>query len=362
MLLSSCIGVSCSPSGIKAVQVYHRGGVVVRTQAQAVPLPLGCIHERSGDIEDSHALQTAIQGIPLLSPRLIQACRVSIALPQACSYTATWDVAGLGRVLTPEEIRQRCDLELPGRLSSLCIDAHQQINGVGGSVRVMLVAVRRDVVERYRRIFSGERRHIVRVTTDDISRYNSALSADSSIYDQKVLLVWFGKRRVELAVWDRGFRVAHCSLGLDRTASPHSNYQQAKQALNAATAPLNDLLREAALSVDKLISEERGRSKPVDRIVLHGMRAEDRLNRAAFEAVLDGQASLTWLTPAVACTADLSAVSVAAGSQGALDDFEDALGAVIPELISFRESKECVWGRFRAASHRWMQTGYWAAN
>jgi Tfp pilus assembly PilM family ATPase len=82
MLLNSYVGVSCSASWIKAVEIEHRRGVVKQVKAHAVPLPLGCIDERFGNIEDSQSVRLALQGISLLTPNFIRTCQIRHGVSQ----------------------------------------------------------------------------------------------------------------------------------------------------------------------------------------------------------------------------------------------------------------------------------------
>jgi hypothetical protein len=264
----------------------------------------------------------------------------------------------LGRLLAADEMRQRCETELPGRLEQVCIDTHQRLDSESGAVQVMLVAVRRDVLEGYQRIFSGARLHVCRFITNEVSRYNAALYADHTLGRRKILLLSLGKEGAELSVWDRGVRVDGCSVGSQRGFSVLNVQSPSGCSRGSSTPAAESLIQEVIGAAQRLVNSQQSRVRPIEKIVCCGPEQGNSLKRNAIRAALAPQISMRELLDPLGCESLTTDGCSVPNRDQLAGDFQEAFGAGLSELEGrggwgIEWSSEGMLIQDRNRAHRW---------
>jgi hypothetical protein len=333
MFIGSRLGVSCSPSWVKVTRVVPGGGPLPSYSCYSAPLPVGCIDERSGRVEDSRRCVQALEVVPVLRPGRLHYCRISLALPRVCSYTISWRVEGLGRPLRFDEIRDRYACQLPGKQDALCIDIHQRLDPSSGDARVMLVAVRRDLLESYLRLLMHPRCHVVCVTTEEIARFNLAVQSDYGLYDQNILVARLDKEHAEISHWDQGILMGGCVVESQQAAlgfGSESRLEQYPHPLRH-TKEVKKPTAELVATVQGMLAEGVERGRRIDKVVVCGPAKADAETRQLLQAALAAECSMQWVEIPRYEDEVMPHGALSCGRDSESGWYDEAIGALVTE-------------------------------
>jgi hypothetical protein len=180
------------------------------------------------------------------------------------------------------------------------------------------------------------------------------LHLDPTIQDRKVLLLWFAKDRAEIAVWDHGLRVDGCSIQSQRMLSSNRFQSSPTGSFEALPPPSDDLLKDAMVAVERLLVAEQNQIKPIERVMCSGFLGRDRARKHALHVGLAPRVLVTCGDETPDCNSSAPGREAADKSGLVADSFDEALGAIIPELC--RPASSVVsWRRRSARAHRFIQ-------
>jgi hypothetical protein len=258
------LGIVFTPSWLRVAQAEMSKDRAYSVRLFAVPLPVGCINEQSGAIEDSGMLQAVMRSIPTGALHCGGYGEIFMAVPQLLCYRTSFVVApGLAQASMREILAAHLN-DVPGDRSSLVVDASAHEVAAGGVRTMMVLAARRTSLEAYVRLFQDREWCLGGITTGEIARYNRWTLQSRGLSCRVALICSADTDSQEFSVWDRGILIA---------SDTHYSYQRERGRLdgNVITGRSIDAqIDQIAQQVTKMIERTRTAARPIENILLGG--------------------------------------------------------------------------------------------
>ncbi|MFO0415699.1 MAG: hypothetical protein ACK5Y6_00285 [Pseudomonadota bacterium] len=324
MFTRALVALAISAAEARVVKVVLRRGSVAVSSAYSVPLPVGCLDEGTGRVEDPLRLADALRGIPLFNGEERSPKLVHLVVPKQLCFTNTITAPASAWRLSSGAFLHKYRAALPGDPAALIVDLHREAVTDGGARRVMLVAAKRDALAGYIRVVAGLDHEVTSVTTGEIARYNLAYAGDPEVAKRCAFIAALEVGRAEVAIWDRGLLVASDDLSVAE-ASFEAGFNIAQLARSEGYAARGQ----------RLFGELR---RAVRRGIALGFGSDLITLTGALKGSLpvsDGSTGGTTLEGLELRAADAQRVFksgglVEVGARVAGGEFDDALGALLP--------------------------------
>lgn len=272
------LGIVFTPSWFRVAQAELLRGQVYSVSLYAVPLPVGCIHENSGVVEDSETLRKVMQSTPVKWIHHGLGVEISVVIPQVCCYRAAFVVPTGLEHASMKDILASYPLDLPGDSGSLVVDSSAHAVSTNGERSVMVLAARRSSLETYAQLFKGREWCLSGITTGEIARYNLWRLQYPELDTQVVLVCSADTDSQEFSMWNRGVLVASDTRYRYQRARSQSDCDSgAGEIFDTATDQLEqELIR--------MIERAQITGRPIERILLggalrHDLHLQERLGR-----------------------------------------------------------------------------------
>jgi hypothetical protein len=325
------LGIVFTPSWLRVAEVDVSRNKDLICQVYGVPLPVGCINEDSGLIEDSRTLQEAIESVPCIAPESCGDGRVFLVVPQLLCYRTACVVPSVLQNATIEQLLTHCSADLPGDRNSLIVDAYAHHPTPREERSVMIVAARRNAIEAYVRLFAGWVWCIGGITTGEVSRLNRWRLQRSDIASEIVLVCSSDVDFFELSVWDRGVLMA------SETQYRRQRTRRVSQPYGSSNANFDGAQEVVARDILSVLARQRDLGRPIARVLYGGALCERYELHAAVQNASGTPYDVSTGRGCLNVTGQKSRLDegdAAPGSGRGL--FDDAVGAVIPRLLSTR--------------------------
>lgn len=321
------VGIVFTPSWLRIACVeFVRSRSVVR-QVYGLPLPVGCINEDSGTIEDSNTLQGALAGLSCLSPKRLSVGSVFLVVPQLLCYRSAFMASPALRSAPMDQLVAECVADLPGDRRSLIIDAYAHEPSVGDSRAVMVVAARRSAIEAYTRLFSGCLWSIGGITTGEIARFNRWRLQRPEMTSRVTLVCASDVDSRELSVWDNGVLTASDTRYWRKRSRLRGRNSMGTQDGVGDTPEM--LVRDILACIDK----QRSLGRPVESVLFGGAlrKREDLHTAVSSTSGIPYDVSTGTLGPGhEGSPSALHRSRTACEDDGGL--YDDAVGAIAPGI------------------------------
>jgi hypothetical protein len=320
MFSRALVALAISATEARVVKVVLRRGRVAVSSAYSVPLPVGCLDEATGRVEDPLRLTEALRGIPLFNGEERSPKLVHLVVPRQLCFTNTISAPASAWKLSSGAFLHKYRAALPGDPAALIVDLHREAVTDGGARRVMLVAAKREALASYIRVVAALDHEVTSVTTGEIARYNLVYASEVDVAKRCVFIAALETSRSEVAIWDRGLLVASDDLYGDKARLNRAE-PIASEGYAARTQRLVGELRRA-------VRRGLGLGFGSDLIWLSGaLKSPIALESgAASDGLFEGLESRATRIERVFKSAGVDGVSarIAGG------EFDDALGALLP--------------------------------
>jgi hypothetical protein len=332
------LGIVFTPSWLRVACIqFARSPGLVR-QVYGLPLPVGCINEDSGAIEDSNTLQAALASLPCMNPKQLGLGAVFLVVPQLLCYRTAFTASPALRHAPVDQLIAECVSDLPGDRSSLVVDAYAHEPSIGDHRSVMVVAARRSAIEAYTRLFAGCVWCLGGVTTGEIARFNRWTLQRPDVSARVVLVCTSDVDSRELSVWDRGVL----------TASDTRYWRQrsriggrASTGMQSGPGDNRDMLTRDILTV---IEKQSNVGRPVESVLFGGtLRKREDLQLAVSRASgvpYDVSVDRLCASQTGSTNKSLQLESMPKEDNGLYDD---AVGATAPKISQFLVRQRRKW-------------------
>ena len=322
------LGIVFTPSWLRVVHIKLSRRQVLSCAQHKEPLPVGCINEDTGAIEDFQALKAVMREMPCIESQSYGIGGVFMVVPQLLCYRSTAAVPVALRDAPVDRILAECISEVPGDREALIVSAHAHDCSKSSQRSIMVVAARRDAIEAYARLFTERLWSVGGITTGEVARFNRWIMQRPDTRDETVVVCSADVDSREVSVWDRGVLIESDARYTRRGSRMTARTQEAH-----GNAPADDVAAASRAIIDTIQRQEKC-GRRVSRVLCGGdLCAQFDLHSAVSQ------------TSGVVCEASSgrSCLGVfAMASKSALDNlsiaperqiFDDALGAVIPKLV-----------------------------
>jgi hypothetical protein len=330
MATRSILGLVFSPSWLRVAHAEMSSSRHYSVRLFGVPLPVGCINESSGAIEDSATLRDVLHTLPQRPLNQVREGGVFLVIPQLLCYRTSFVVPAELAKAPVAEIIKSYPIDLPGDRTSLIFDGYAHGVNLDGPRSVMVIAARRSSLQSYCRLFEDLQWCLGGITTGEIARYNRWRLQCPKLDSQVALVCSADIDSRELSLWDRGVLVASDTRHwYQRAQNRLTRSLGAKKAIdtrNCIDVPTDQLAREVAEMIKRAVTLTR----PIERILCCGILS----NHPQFQEVVQGLTDIRCETSqgvnrymtVSADTGEGSGFRVQ-DSQG-LGIFDDVLGAI----------------------------------
>jgi hypothetical protein len=264
MAVRRLLGIVFTPSWLRVAQAEVSRDRTYSVRLFAVPLPVGCINEHSGAIEDSGMLQEAMHSIPSKFLQHGGSGDIFMVIPQLLCYRTSFIVPKRLEQASMREILAAHPVDLPGDRSSLIVDASAHPVGTNGDRAVMVLAARRSSLEAYARLFKEQECSLGGIITGEIARYNRWRLQWPGVSSRVALICSADTDSQELSLWDRGVLTASDTrYWYQREPSRLEGNVHAEKINGASTERL-------AQEITHMIDRARTVARPIEQILLGG--------------------------------------------------------------------------------------------
>lgn len=332
MVARRLLGIVFTPSWVRVAFADLSKDCDSSVRVYGVPLPVGCINEDSGAVEDSSALEQAMRAVPCINRRYFRQGSVFLVVPQLLCYRTAFIVPAKYSSAPLQRLIEENVADLPGDRSSLIVSAYTHDPRRGEPQRVMVIAARRLAIEAYTRLFGGDAWCIGGITTGEVARFNR-LRLHWSELDSKVALVCGADTESwELSVWNRGVLLA------SDTRYWRERDRAACGGKRVNVENLDEQFEHIARAIIKSIESQRDSLMPVECVCFGGLLRERKDLQERISA-MSGVAHHTSTTGSLFAGATREDVGRDSMRSRAIDDnglFDDAIGAIAPMMGALR--------------------------
>jgi hypothetical protein len=329
MVARRVVGIVFTPSWLRVAQAEMSRDRVYAVRLDAVPLPVGCINENSGALEDSEMLRDVIHSIPGTVLHHREDGEIFVVIPQLLCYRTSFVAPAGFAQASIKEILAAHPIELPGDRSSLVVDASAHAVSIAGARAVMVMAARRSSVEAYARLFKDREWCLGGMTTGEIARYNRWRLQCRSLSSDVALVCSADIDSQELSLWDRGVLIA---------SDTRCWYQRERRSFDGnvdTEKPLGATTDRIAKAVANMIERANAVARPITQILFGGSltnlrQLHERVHRLTgiqYEVSQRVDRYMKITQP----TDDLCGLRIQGAQEQGL--FDDALGAIAPQIF-----------------------------
>lgn len=332
------LGIVFTPSWLRVAQAELFRGSVYLVSLHAASLPVGCIHDNSGILENYGVLYDLLQSIPLTSLHSRRGVEISLVIPQPLCFRVAFSVPTGLEHAPIEEIIAAYPIDLPGDPASLVVDSCAHSVGVKGARSVMVMAARRSSIESYARLFKDREWCLNSITTGEVARYNRWRLQYPAINSQVALICSLDANSYEFSLWDRGVLLASDTRYWSQHERSHRDVvtQEEKDSDVASD--------QIAREIIKMIERARSTTKPVELILLGGeLRHYSSLCESLYQSTGIPCAKAAPVERYMMITKEtVDGGSVGINGVQEIGLFDDALGAIAPRIFARHTSKSGV--------------------
>ena len=347
MLGRRLLGIVFTPSWLRIAYVQLSMSRVPTVQTYSVPLPVGCINEDSGAIEDSNLLQQAMGSVPCINRRNLRQGGVFLVVPQLLCYRTAFVVPPERSSVSLQRLLDENIADLPGDRSSLLVDAYAHVPRPGESRAVMVLAARRAAIEAYTRLFGDDVWCIGGITTGEVARFNRWKVQYPEVGSKVVLVCGADAESRELSVWNRGVL----------TASDTRYWRPRGRVIGGArrggVEHLSEQPETLVRDIMSILERQRNSGTQVECLCLGGAFREhkDLRERISMASSITCHVSTNRGLFAPIIPLGTGGEDALSGEVGQSGLFDDAIGAIAPKMASLvRRKGRVADGRYQSCA------------